>query len=267
MSSGVFARVQALNEKAAELLDKGHLLRAAENYGRAAEAARALGADNLVAVDMQLGRCTALCAHTGAALAATDAATNPVLLAHYFAEFVVLLSGAADTLERRRVAGTLLDGKCSAVEEVWFVGELQRQNAHLPASVATSWAALVGYKCFLNAAANALRVLDDADLHAAECSAAQFHSFTRLVVHATKLMQQSRRHGDVPMRIEATFTNALRNAVADAGDFGLDARLVKFLADAWRLRLRRSGCGAAACCRRAASRSPSSRARPSGWLC
>ena len=47
---GVLARVRALYKKATELIDKGHLSRAADYYGRAAEAARALGEDNLVTV-------------------------------------------------------------------------------------------------------------------------------------------------------------------------------------------------------------------------
>ena len=55
MSSGVFARVQALNEKAAELLDKGHLLRAAENFGLAAETARPLREDNFVSLQFSGG--------------------------------------------------------------------------------------------------------------------------------------------------------------------------------------------------------------------
>ena len=52
MASDIIARVEAFSQKAVELSTKGHFLRAAENYGRAAEAARALGADNLVTVHM-----------------------------------------------------------------------------------------------------------------------------------------------------------------------------------------------------------------------
>ena len=54
MSSDTLARMHAFYIKADELADKGHLLRAAENFSRAAEAARALGEDNLVTVRMQL---------------------------------------------------------------------------------------------------------------------------------------------------------------------------------------------------------------------
>ena len=54
MSSDLIARVQALHDKAEELADKGHLLRAAENYVLAAEVARSLGPDNLVSVYMLL---------------------------------------------------------------------------------------------------------------------------------------------------------------------------------------------------------------------
>ena len=54
MSTDVLERVETLVAKAGELVDKGHLLRAAENYVLAAEVARSLGPDNLVSVYMLL---------------------------------------------------------------------------------------------------------------------------------------------------------------------------------------------------------------------
>ena len=255
MSSDALARVEAFAQKADKLFSKGHVVRAAENYGRAAEAARELGEDNLVAVGMQLGRSAMLCAH--AAVAGQDAEADCRVLAGYRAEGIQLLPGAMEALERRRVAGTLLAGKCAAVEEVWQTHEIQRENAHLPAAMAASWAALVGYEMFLRAATNVVLVLARPDLHAAEFNDSQFQSFTQHVVQAAALMQQPRRHGDVNMQIEAAFTKELRDTVAEAAAYGLDARLVR----SWRARC--SGCSAAACCRRAASRSASGCKRPS----
>ena len=123
MSSDVIARVEALAEKADELCKKGHLLRAGEDYGRAADAARALGEDNLVTLDMRVARGNVLCAH--AAMAAQDAAADRRVLAPHRAEGIVLYSGAVAALARRRAAGTLLEGKCTAAEEAWRAGDLR----------------------------------------------------------------------------------------------------------------------------------------------
>ena len=55
MSSDSIGPVLAFYRKATELESKGHIVSAAENFGRAAEAARdlATGTDDLVTVDMQ----------------------------------------------------------------------------------------------------------------------------------------------------------------------------------------------------------------------
>ena len=237
MSSDVIARVDAFADKAETLCDKGHLLRAAENFGRAAEAARALGADNLVTLYMRLRQGNM---HDGYAINAPDDTVDPQVLTAHHAESVVLFSGAVDALERRRLAGTLLQGKCAAAEVAWCARDRQRQDPDCTAADAASWAALFGYEEFLYAARLALTVLSEARLYAPVCSDAQFQSFAQHVVHAAGLMQQPRRHSNVAMDIEATFADELRYAVANAGANGLDARLVQLLAGAWQ-RLQRSG--------------------------
>jgi hypothetical protein len=71
MSSDVVDRVLAHVAKAEELIGKGQLFRAADYYGRAAEAADALEpgrADNLAAVDMRLNQANALLTLVVAAL-------------------------------------------------------------------------------------------------------------------------------------------------------------------------------------------------------
>ena len=253
MSADVIARVHALDKKADELADKGHILRAAENFGRATEAAQPLGADSLVMLHMQLRQSTMLAAH---ATLAPDATADPCILAAHRTESIVLLSGAVEALERRRVADTLLNGQCAAAEVAWYANQLQLKT-NIPAAETASLAALiVGYEQFMHAAKNAMDVLGHARHFAAECSYAQFQSFAQHAVHATELMQQRRRHNDMALSVEAQFANLLR----DAAENGADGLLTPAWFNGWRAR--GSGWSAAACCRRAASRSASGTTRP-----
>ena len=199
---------------------------------------RALGEDNLVELYMQLRQGTMLGGHAAASAAA--ATTEPRTLAAHCAECVALLSGAMQSLERRRAAGTLLEGKCAAAEEAWRAKELQRDYADFTAADAASWAALFGYEEFLRAAMVALDVLSRARLFAAECSDVLLRSFAQHILYAAELMQQPRRHGDVAIDVEADFAALLRFAVVDAGVDGVGASLVQLLAGAWQ-RLQRSG--------------------------
>ena len=105
--------MQAFADKAQELSNKGHLLRAAENFGRAAAVARALGADNLLLVHMQRHQGSAVGSFT---FNADTTAVEPRVLAAHRANFIALTSAAVAALERRRVAGTLLLGHCAAAE-------------------------------------------------------------------------------------------------------------------------------------------------------
>ena len=228
MSSDVIARVHSFAMKAGELGKIGHLLRAAENYGRAAEAARALGVDDgLVVLHMLLQRGHALNAYATSAPA--DVA-DPRILAAHRAEGIALFSGVMEGLERRRVAGTLLEGRCYAAEEAWRTAILQQGTPGLPAAAFASRAALVGCEFFITAAMMFTKLLTHARLFAAECSTAQLQSFAQHVVRAAELMQQQRRHVGGAMLAEAMFTAAFRKAVAEAGDGGLDASLVQLLA-------------------------------------
>ena len=233
----------ALAEKANELVGKGYLLRAAENVGRAAEVAHAWGEDNLIALNMQMRQGDVLCGY--AITASLNTTADPRILAGHRAEGVALLSGAVEALERRRVAGTLLEGKCMRFEQAWRTCQLrQLSNAsglgpRYTADEADSWAALVGYEQFLEAAINIFN-LAYADLFAAECSTAQFQRFTQHVVHAAELMQQPRRHGDAALDIEAALTKPFRVSIGKAAANGLDARLVQLLAGAWQ-QVQRSG--------------------------
>ena len=233
MSSDVIARVVAFSKKADELCDKGHVLRAAENYGRAAEAARALGADNLVTAYAQMRQAAAHCMYAAKAHLAN---LEPRIHAGHRAECIALYSAAVETLERRRVADTLLEGKCDAAEEAWRAAERQPNNG---AHVLTP---MFGYDQFMHTAVLVLSVLCAAHVFKAECSAVQFRSFAEHVVHAAELMQQPRRHhhNDAVMALEASFVKELRRVAADAGASGLDKCLVQLLTCALQ-RLQRSG--------------------------
>ena len=154
MPSDTLSRVVAFEIKANELCNKGHMLRASENYGRAAEAARALGEDNLVVVNMKLQQGNLLFVHAMALLEPQQADT-PVdlrVLAAQRAECIALVSDALDSLERRRVADTLKEGKCAAAEEAWYGGMIQRANPNMTAAVVAFLADGVGYSEFLHAA-------------------------------------------------------------------------------------------------------------------
>ena len=170
MSSDILARVNAFADKAEELAVKGHLLRAAENFGRAAEAASALGVDSLVALNMRLRQGNMLRIYT----TSPEATSDPRFLAAHRAECIALYSDAVDALGRRRVAGTLLEGKCTAAEEAWRTGEVQRFNANMSADRVAYLAAMVGYDETLRAAALFAGVLAHARQFAAECSGVQF---------------------------------------------------------------------------------------------
>jgi len=250
MSSENIARVRIFYRKADELEDKGHLLRAAENYKRTAEAARALdsGPDNLIVADMQRYQGQVLLNYAMSVDNSTAEARSVV--ASHRAESVSLFAAVAAAVERRRVAGTLLEGKCTAAEEAWEAALLQ--DADFSAKEVAWRAKLVGYDTFLRAAFSAMCLLNNAWFFTAECSAAQFEAFAQCVMHAADLMQQPRSHDTMAMSGElcGEFQFAQKFAslfVADDAPGvpylktrGLDARLVTLLANAWQ-RLQRSG--------------------------
>jgi len=240
MSSDTVARVVALRRKAKELSLKGHLLRAAELFGRAASAAHDLGPDNLVALSMQ--RCQA-----GALLHYVSAATNTTtadasVIAAHSASFVAVSSATVAALERRRAAGTLLEGKCTAAEEAWHAGVLR--DLQTPAASVATIAPLVGYELCLHAARDVLGMLQNVLFFADQCSATQLQSFAQFFVLALDLMPLPRRFDGI-LQAEVNLVEMLSTAIADASGVpdiqrrGLDARLVQQLTDAWQ-RLQRS---------------------------
>ena len=227
----VVLRFQKLMNKAYQLDCKGHLLTGAEKYGRASEVARALGPDNLLTLNAQLNQVNMLFTYVTSAAGARSSAETRTLAA-YRSECVALLCGAVEALSRRRVAGTLLDGKCSREEVVLYRLNIQHCHSDLTFEFANSWAQLVGYSVYLQAADNMLDVLLWHRAFEAECSKAQLQAFAQQAVLAAEWIQQPRRHGNVPFAPEGSFVKALRDTVVHVGADGLDPRLVQLLADA-----------------------------------
>jgi len=240
MSSDAAKRALAfygLINKASQLEVRGHLVRAAEIYSRAAEAARALdsGPDNLVAVDLELKQAVVLRNHIRAA---ANEGVDRLVSAPQRADCVALFSAAVAALARRRAAGTLLEGKCTAAEEVWFAAVLSATE--MSAVAASGWGPLVGYHIFLHAAAEILGFFIASWLFAGDCSVSLLHSYARHVVRAADLMRQARSHGTVAMTAEVDFAHRFPIALALARTFGMDARLLRLLMGAWQ-GLQRSG--------------------------
>jgi len=239
MSSEVIARVLVFVRKARELADKGHNLRAAEIFGRAVEAARALGADNLVAVDMQRNQAAVL-RNYAASVHNNNAAVDPLAVAAYRAKSIALLSAAAAALERQRVVGTLLEGKCTAAEEAW-VSAKRTEAGKTSALNAAAWAPLAGYDIYVGVAHSILCLLYNAWLFAVECSAAQFEAFAQHVVNAADLMQLPRSRGTMYMGAEVDFVNMFSYAMDnDLGARGVNVSLVHLMTGAWQ-KLQQSG--------------------------
>jgi len=243
MSSEVLARVRTFYRRGKQLSDKGHKLRSAEYYGRAAEAASSLGPDNLVALEMQRCQAAVLLGYHQVALMEAEkndtAEPRQLGFAALCTDVVALLSTVVAALARRRVAGTLLEGKCAAVEEA-HNAQKWKDAGHSAANAASA-AKLYGYNTYLCAADAVLSLLINSHLFSAACSAAQFEAFAQHVVDAADLMRQAHSYGMMVIAMERHFSEILSRAVSayDLGKQGLDARLVQLLTDAWE-RLQRS---------------------------
>ena len=140
-----------------------------------------LGTNNLVTAHLQLLQSEMLVTYT--TTAAQAATAEPHILAAHRAEFLALLAGTVEALERRRVAGTLLEGKCAAAEEAWRAGLWLQMKANIPAADVAALSVLVGYELFIRVATNCLLVLNFALVLASEDSTdAQFLSFAQHVL-------------------------------------------------------------------------------------
>jgi hypothetical protein len=144
--------VAALFNKSLDLLQSGHVARSDEYLERALATALELGAEDcLIVATLQLQQADTL---MQAALRAEQRGTPAT--AQRYAPVVALYLAAAATLQRRRAAGTLLQGTCRAAEETWdrlITEHTAAWHGHSdPYAIAATLAPLVGYKTFLNAA-------------------------------------------------------------------------------------------------------------------
>ena len=233
------APVYEFEQKATELSKKGHLLRAAEYHGRAADAARILGEDNLVLVSVRLNKGTMLYSYCLMLLSGAAPLGESSHCSAALKESVALFSENVASLERRRLAGTLLEGKCTALEEAWFGGELLEHEEGLTGPETLSMANLVGYAQFLRSATSVAPFLSTA-LRYHAVSDAQSQQFVRHFLQAVEFMQLPRRNTVNPLHHETLLYEHLCLAVEHAGRPLGDSRLRQVLTDAKR-RLERSG--------------------------
>ena len=173
-----------------------------------------------------------------AAVDSIDAVKICTLAAHR-AKIIELFSALAAGLERRRLADTVLEGRCSAAEKAWAVALMRDDFPSSPAD-ACFVKKQFGFAAFLTAAKHIMWVLSNPTVFVEECSASQFESFAQFIVHATDMMQLPRQRHTTFMCAEVGLANSLFDYVPELERQGLDASLVQLLADAWE-RLKQSG--------------------------
>jgi hypothetical protein len=232
--------LEPLDDKAHELMSKGHTLRAAELYGRAAEKARALGVDNFVTVFYQSRASLAVRMY----FAALPLTTTADFFKARCTDYRTWLASAVASLERRHAAGTLLGAACRPGEKAWFscaVTSMESELGWTAAQIKTR-AESVGYENCMAVAAAALPVLTAADIFAPCCVAADWHDFTLHVVRAADLLRLPRPHDmNVASTAETCFLDKFEgNTAVKAAAQGLDPALAQQLAAAWQ-RLDASG--------------------------
>ena len=246
MSSEDVSRAKELYWKGAELREKGHILRAVEYFGRAAEAARPLdpGPENLVVLAVQAQQVSCLVEYLGAT-SYTKVVVDQHILAAHRTECITLFSTVISALERRRIAGTLVASNRAADEEarhaMQLLGAIEPFSA-LSLELSVGVIRLVGYATFLNVASTVLRVLGAPGCYERECSAAQFQSFAQYVVNAIGLMQQPRCISTFALASETLFAKTFPSFLLfiEMAGSKLDKRLQLLLTGAWQ-RLEQSG--------------------------
>jgi hypothetical protein len=198
MSSTVLDAITALNNKAEDLLGKGHCARAIEKRHAAYAAAEALGNDdNLVAAVLQLYE-------------ANDVISSSRFDKQSCVECMLrardLVVAAIAVLQRRRAAGTLLAGACRPEEVAWNASRLQHRVGErrifpdVQASIAKA-SVFLGYEALLTGAAFAAMFAlldDDGPLTEMEIELLQF------CASATDLMSQPRLHDSVALESEGS---------------------------------------------------------------
>ena len=234
MSSEVIARVHALALKGMKLALKIHYLHAAESFGLAADAARALEPqrDNLVVLFMQWNEASMLGIHAGVAHKRGEDPAGMHRTNH-----IVRVSSVVEAYERRRVANTLF--QCSDDEVAWHAVTLRGNDVVKDIS---DLPRMVGYTCFLVAAIGIVEIFGMWRVFKDELSELQTWLFAYFVVHAVDmLMQRLHTFNANIVDTEVKFVQQL-GILADheLGGSGLDPRLAEVMTAEWQ-RIQQSG--------------------------
>ena len=188
------SRVVELTFKAMRLsMEQGHFGRAADKFGAAIEAARALGPeageDCLMVAALMLRQAEALKMH---ALITESLPDSDTVEALFFA-FCTLLPAAQGALLRRKAAGTLLGGTCRPHEVAWQAAFRKQVDKILGISTqdGAHMALNVGYDAFMLGAHGALSLLNSTV--AGMLNDLQLAAHAAFVTDALKLMALPRR--------------------------------------------------------------------------
>jgi hypothetical protein len=125
--------------------------------------------------------------------------------------FTALLPAAMEVLERRRLAGTLLYGKCAPHEVEWSRRFLSDDRPGLPSDALKVSALLTGYELFLKAAYLALAWLYESE--GLVPTAEQRPKVFSFVLSAVDLMCLPRPHKNDSLHGEATLLDRVRQAL------------------------------------------------------
>ena len=154
MADAILAANVALDNKGLELWHKGHYARASEKHREAVVVAEALGyEDCLITALLQLHEAASLFANAQAANVAPEAGRAGLSRA------VELVIAAMSVLDRRKAAGTLLEGKCRPVEVAWNLSRLQHRAVLYGFTCKQDFnkeASFIGYEAYVLAASEVL---------------------------------------------------------------------------------------------------------------
>ena len=229
------AAVCALDAKAVALVRKQHYARSAEKSRAAAEAAAALRVpDCLVTAMLQVDEAEATLCHEQCADAAPGTPREEGRGSPFHRVLQLTLT-AAETVQRRRAARTLLPGACTPVEEAWHAARrrLRLNVADDDRTYDATWVApFVGYEAYLHAAMMAINVALVLRTNADATAALLLATFA---ASAAELMAQPRREPEKELHGEYTYVRMLRRPLDDVATYRLDARVGALLSNAWAL--------------------------------
>jgi hypothetical protein len=214
MASPELLNVVALGNKAADLMGPGHVARALDYQGRAVTAAQALGAnDCLIVASLQIRRARLLFATTPEN-SLRDGVLPLSRAQELLAPVALLFFAAADTVQRRLSAGTLLAGMCRPAEMTWC--ELTQEYAMRRGGGDLGMAALLapfcGYETLIAVADVALLMLEKADRGVVTMAPQQQSICLLLLTAAVDLFLQP-REGAFALSTESTFALSMERRV------------------------------------------------------